>query len=228
MRKRYCNRSNSNNPRKLPHDCSFPHKNTYKIHFASRMALTLKEQCCEHFQNPWLNPKHIVQTTIESAPSYRCKVNSENRHGLLQIGFKRYKVAVIEMSRDSFTVRLSSSIGRRIAIGRKCKLLYEEMLWSVGCTSKWIGEANLIDVEFQQLDELTPPKIRKAGLSGTANNVSATGQKDPTLPLALLVGFILTVLIAPAWGGKWGTSDQICSAVSTTWTAIVQLVSGSR
>ncbi len=165
---------------------------------------------------------------IDAAPSYRCKVSAGNNRGSLQLGFKRYTVTVIEMSRDSFTVRVPPSLGRKLAIGRKCKLLYQEMLWSVGCTSKWIGESNQVDLEFQQLDELTPPKLQQAGMSGSANNVSAAGAKDPTLPLALLVAFIITVLIAPAWGGQWGASDKICAAVSNTWTALVQLVTGSR
>ena len=165
---------------------------------------------------------------IDAAPSYRCKVSEGNSRGTFHLGRKRYRVSVVEMSRDSFTVRVPSSIARKISMGGKYKLLYQEMLWSVGCSNKWPGEANFVDVEFQQLDELTPPKLRSAPLSGNTNSVSVAGQADPTLPLALLAAFIVVVLIAPAWGGQWGTSDRLCAAVSSTWTALVELVTGKR
>ena len=165
---------------------------------------------------------------IDAVPSYRCKVNSGNNRGSLRIGMRRYKVAVLEMSRDSFTVRVPLSIANKLTPGSTCKLFYQEMLWRVKCCKKLIGASNQIEIEFQQLEELTKPKLRKLGFSGTANPVAAAGQSDPTLPFALIVAFIIAVLISPAWGGQWGTSERMCAAVTSTWTALVQLATGSR
>jgi len=153
-------------------------------------------------------------------------VSPENAKGFLHLGSRSRNVEVLEMSRDSFSVRVPSSIAKKIAVGSKSKLLYQEMLWSVLCTHKWVGESNSVDIEFKQLAELTPPKLRSAPLTGKANQVATIGQTDPTLPVALIGGFILALLVLPAWGGKWGTSEPICGAVSATWTALSGLVTG--
>lgn len=165
---------------------------------------------------------------IDATPSYRCKISVGNTRGSLRLGMRRFQVEVLEMSRDSFFVRVPIAIARKVAVGSKSKLLYQEMLWSVLCTNKWIGQSNQVDLEFKQLEELTPPKMRKAPLSGQARQVAAIGQTDPTLPVAMLGAFIIIVLILPAWGGQWGTSERMCSAVSTTWTALSELVTGRR
>lgn len=165
---------------------------------------------------------------IDATPSYRCKVSLGNSRGSLRMGWKRFNVDILELSRDSFSVRVPSSLAKNIVVGSTSKLFYQDMLWSVLCTHKWIGQSNQVDVEFQQLAELTPPKMRKAPLCGNARQVAAIGQTDPTLPVAMLGAFILTVLILPAWGGQWGTSERMCSAVSSTWSALHELVTGKR
>ncbi len=165
---------------------------------------------------------------IDATPSYRCKVSLGNSRGSLRLGWKRFRVDILEMSRDSFSVRVPSSLAKKIVVGGTTKLLYQEMLWSVRCTHKWIGESNQVDVEFQQLAELTPPKMRKAPHSGNARQVAAIGQTDSTLPVAMIGAFIIAVLILPAWGGRWGTSERMCSAVSSTWSALSELATGKR
>ena len=165
---------------------------------------------------------------IDPTPSYRCKVSEGNSLGSLRIGRRRFKVEVTEMSRDSFCVRVPSVIARKVAVGSNYRLFYQEMLWSVLCTQKWIGESNRVDLELKQLEELTPPRIRTTPLGGNARAVAAIGQTDSTLPVALLGAFIIVVLILPAWGGQWGTSQPMCNAVTSTWNALNELVTGNR
>lgn len=165
---------------------------------------------------------------IDATPSYRCKVSLDNRQGSLHLGFRRYKVEIVEMSRDSFCVRVPSLLARKIAVGSKSKLLYQEMLWSVQCTHKWVGDSNQVDLEFQQLDELSKPKIKKGTFLSKSCQVAAGGQSDPALPVAMLGAFIVTVLVLPAWGGRWGTSDAMCSAVSSTWSTLSDLITARR
>ena len=88
---------------------------------------------------------------IDAIPSYRCKISLANSRGYLRLGWKRYRVEITELSRDSFSVRVPSSLAKKIVVGSKSKLLYQEMLWSVRCTHKWIGERNQVDIEFLSL-----------------------------------------------------------------------------
>ena len=165
---------------------------------------------------------------MDATTSYRCKVSEGNTQGLLRLGRQRFKVDVVEMSRDSFCVRVPSCVARNVAVGSKSKLFYQGMLWSVLCTQKWLGESDRVDLELKQLDELTVPKLQKAPFFGKARSVGAIGQTDPTLPVAMLGAFLIAVLILPAWGGQWGTSQALCTAVSATWNALGELVGGSR
>ena len=165
---------------------------------------------------------------MDATTSYRCKIIAGNTRGSLRLGRQRFKVDIVELSRDSFCVRVPSAIARKVAVGSTSKLLYQGMLWSVLCTQKWIGESDRVDLEFKQLDELTVPKLQRARFFGKARSVGAIGQTDPTLPVAMLGAFIIAVLILPAWGGHWGTSQALCTAASATWTAIGELVAGGR
>jgi hypothetical protein len=164
---------------------------------------------------------------IDSTPSFRCKVNTANSSGLLRVGMRTCKVQILEMSRDSFSVRVPASIAKRIQVGRKSKLLYQEMLYSVLCSEKWIGDANQVDIEFKPLAELTQPKLQRGGHSRGAKPGMSVGQSDPTLPVALLGAFILALLIMPAWGGQWGTSEPLCRAISNVCSALSSLITGS-
>jgi hypothetical protein len=164
---------------------------------------------------------------IDSTPSYRCKISRGNTKALLRLGWHKYKVDVVEISRDSFSVRVPTKIANQVAVGGKSKLLYQEMLWSVLCTHKWINNEKQTDLEFKQIAELTKPKIDKGPLKSGVKGVRAV-QSDNSLPIAFGVATIMAILIMPAWGGQWGTSDAICTAVRAAWGAIGQLVTGAR
>jgi hypothetical protein len=172
-------------------------------------------------------PRKAVFAMKDTSPSYRCKVSSGNSRALLKLGWKTYPVQVFEMSRDSFSVRVPVPIANRVSIGSKPKLLYQEMLWQVLCTQKWVSEDKLVDLEFQQVAELTPPKLVSQPVGGAARQVQAI-PRDSTLTVASGVALILMVLIMPAWGGQWGTSDAICNAVQTVWDTLGQMVGLKR
>lgn len=165
---------------------------------------------------------------IDATPSYRCRVSDGNTLASLFLGKRCFKADVLEMSRDSFRVRVPARIAQRVSVGGKNRLLYQEMLWSVRCTHKWMGEGNLVDLDFQHLEELTPPKLNRGLITVGSKQIASGGQTDPTLPAAALGAFILAILIMPAWGGHWGTSDLICSAVSNTWSVFKGLVTGQQ
>jgi hypothetical protein len=163
----------------------------------------------------------------DTTASYRCKVSGGNSRALLRLGCHRFNVDVVEMSRDSFCVRVPSKIANQVAVGSKSKLFYQEMLWSVLCTQKWISDSQHVDLEFKQLAELTPLKVPKGPIGATTKGTRAI-QSDNSLAIAFGVALVIAVLIMPAWGGQWGTSDALCTAVQSTWSALGQLITNSR
>jgi len=174
-----------------------------------------------------LRPIEDAFVMKDITPSYRCKVSAGNSRASLKLGLKSYPVQVVEMSRDSFSVRVPVRIANRVKVGSKPKLLYQEMLWRVLCIQKWGGENQLVNLEFQHVAELTPLKIVNQSVGGSAGPVRAI-PRDSTLKVATGAALILMVLIMPAWGGQWGTSDAICNAVQTVWDTLGQMVGLKR
>jgi hypothetical protein len=130
------------------------------------------------------------------------------------------------MSRDAFSISVSKSIANTLSVGGKPKLLYQEMLWQVECVQKWPGENGQMEIELLQLAELTKPKI-KGATAGQAGQTRAI-QNDSTLIVSSGVALILMVLIMPAWGGNWGTSNAICNAAQTTFNVVCDMLSFRR
>jgi hypothetical protein len=161
----------------------------------------------------------------ESA-AYKCKIFRPNTKAWLKLGTKRRFVEVVEQSRESFTVRTTSKIAAKIKVGGKFRLLYQEMLWSVGCKNKWLNNEGGIDIEVEPLEELTPPKIVQGGIFQRSSRASTASPMDGTLAFFITVLIIIAVLIMPAWGGQWGTSQLICDSVNTIWKTLTSIVTG--
>jgi hypothetical protein len=164
---------------------------------------------------------------IDHSPAYRCKIVESQSGAWLKLGLRRKQVHVVERSRDTFLVRVSQSTANQVRVGAKFRFFYQDMLWSVLCKHKWIGQNNLVDVELEPIQELIKPKIQKGSWFNSAKPFSCTTPLDGTLA-ALFVGTILlSVLIMPAWGGQWGTSQLICDGVTIVWKALASLVTGN-
>ncbi len=161
----------------------------------------------------------------ESA-AYKCKIFGPNSKAWLWLGIKRQFVEVVEQSREAFTVRTTAKIAAKIKVGGKYKLLYQEMLWSVGCRNKWINNDGGIDIEVEPLEELTPTRIVQGSILQRSANVRLSNPMDGTLAFFLIALIIVGVLIVPAWGGKWGTSQLICDGVNNVWKTLASIVTG--
>jgi hypothetical protein len=149
-----------------------------------------------------------------------------NSKAVLFLRSRKYKVQVLEMSRDAFSICVPKSIANSLTVGVKPKLLYQEMLWQVECVQKWPGENGLMEVELLQLAELTQPKLQ--GAAAIQAGPTRAIQNDSSLIVAFGVALILMVLIMPAWGGHWGTSDAICNAAQTTFNVVCDMLSFRR
>jgi hypothetical protein len=161
----------------------------------------------------------------ESA-AYKCKIFGPNSKAWLWLGIRRHFVEVVEQSREAFTVRTTAKLAAKIKVGGTFKLLYQEMLWSVGCRNKWMNNEGGVDIEVEPLEELTPTKIVRGSILHRSPHVSTSGPMDGTLAFFLIALIIVGVLIVPAWGGQWGTSKLICDGVNTVWKTLASMVTG--
>jgi hypothetical protein len=163
---------------------------------------------------------------MNTQAAYRCKIFRPNSKAWLKLGTKRRFVEVIEQSRDSFTVRSAPNIAAKVKVGTTIRLLYQEMLWSVRCKNKWLNTEGGIDLELEPLEELTPPKVVQGSIFQRSKHVSASNAMDGTIAFLLFGLIFVTILILPAWGGQWGTSQLICDGVNTIWKTLTSMVTG--
>lgn len=163
---------------------------------------------------------------IDHSPAYRCKIADSQSCAWLKLGSKKKQVQVVEQSRDTFTVRVSRALAQKVRVGAEFRFFYQDMLWSVLCKHKWIGQNDLVDVELEPIKELITPKLQKSSWFNRSTPLASTTPLDGTLAAVFLGTIILSVLIMPAWGGQWGTSKLICDGVTSVWKALASLVTG--
>lgn len=162
---------------------------------------------------------------LTSTPAFKCKVVRPETWGWIKLGVRRHLIEVVEVSRDSFTARLSLSLARRIKIGKEFRLYHQGMLWAVQAKQKWPHEGEGVEVEFEQLSELIAPKVKKVARQKSQMS-TAGNSSDLTLISTILAVVLLAALLMPAWGGKWGTSQFISDSANAVYKALTGLVTG--
>jgi hypothetical protein len=162
---------------------------------------------------------------LTTTPAFKCKVVRPETWGWIKLGVRRHLIEVIEVSRDSFTARLSLSLARRIKIGKEFRLYHQGMLWAVQAKQKWPHEGEGVEVEFEQLSELIAPKVKKVARQKSQMS-SAGNSSDLTLISTILAVILLAALLMPSWGGKWGTSQFISDSVNAVYKALASLITG--
>jgi hypothetical protein len=162
---------------------------------------------------------------ISSTPAFKCKVVRPDTWGWIKLGVRRYLIEIIEVSRDSFTARISVRLASRIKIGGKFRLYHRGMLWAVMAKQKWPLEGKEVEVEFEPISELIEPKIKNSRRQ-KSQMTSAGNSSDFALISTLIAVVVLAALLMPSWGGKWGTAQFISDSVTAVYKALVSLVTG--
>ncbi|MFN7845221.1 MAG: hypothetical protein ACK5YR_22065 [Pirellula sp.] len=162
---------------------------------------------------------------LTSTPAFKCKIVRPESWGWIKLGVRRHLIEVIEVSRDSFTAKLSLSLARRIKIGKEFRLYHQGMLWAVQAKQKWPHEGEGVEVEFEPLSELIAPKVKRVAWQKSQKS-TAGNSSDLTLVATIIALVLLAALIMPSWGGKWGTSQLISDSVNAVYTALKSLITG--
>ena len=63
--------------------------------------------------------------------AYRCAVAPENSAAQLKIGTKKHLAAVVDLSRDGFTVRVENYLLKKLRDGGEYELVFGEECWRV-------------------------------------------------------------------------------------------------
>ncbi|MFN7878310.1 MAG: hypothetical protein ACK5PB_23540 [Pirellula sp.] len=162
---------------------------------------------------------------LTSTPAVKYKVIRPDTWGWLKLGVRKHLIEIVEVSSVAFTARISQSLAKRIRIGKKFRIYHQGMLWAVQAKQKWLHESKDCDVEFELLTELFAPKVNTTARQKSLMSTAGTSS-NLTLVTTFLGVTILTVLLMPSWGGKWGTAQFINNSVNTVFQAFKSLVTG--
>lgn len=154
--------------------------------------------------------------------AYRCQIPPENSAATLIVGKKTHQVAVLDTSRNGFTVRTARGLARRLRTGAKYEIHFAGEKWEVEKVSQYNDGTKDWHVGFRRIRELTKFKT-PSGLASTLFGKSGV-RTDQTLLLYLALSFVLCVLCLPGLGDQLGTAplvrDGVKHVVDEVWETI--------
>ncbi len=146
--------------------------------------------------------------------AYRCVIAPENSAAELRIGRTKFAIAILDTSRDAFTVKVPNDLVAKIQASRTCRLTYAGEVWEVTCNGIYSEGTETKEVELLRVQELTRYKQPRLGGAGVS---LFSPQQDPTLLLGLLIGFFVACICLPGIGDQLGTAPTVSRTVKTWW-----------
>lgn len=156
-----------------------------------------------------------MQTCETVRHAFRCSVVPENSAARLTMGWRNYKVRVIDTSREAFTLEVDAKTYGRIKEGTKAVLEYNQEHWEVQCTALFQmlnGQLNVSMARVKDCSRVRGPRPTFWSLLPVANATA-----DPVLPLALLLSLLFACVALPGMGDSIGTAPKIRKAVQDVW-----------
>jgi hypothetical protein len=152
-----------------------------------------------------------------SFSAVRFKLIEENQPGTLEIGRRMYSMKVIEMSVCRFTAIVDHKPSQKVRVGGYARIRILDKDCKVAVRKKRLLDHGKVQLELEQIDEPIRPERKAWTLFSTPKTVRLSGG-DSLMPVMIIFAALVTILIIPSIGGRWGTSEVISEAVETTMT----------
>lgn len=147
----------------------------------------------------------------------RFKLIEENQPGILEIGRKKFSVNVVEMSVCQFSAIVDHKPSQRVRVGGYARLRILDKDCKVAVRKKRMLDHGKVQLEMEQIEEPIKPDGKAWTLFSAPKTVKISGG-DSLMPVMIVFAALVTILIIPSFGGRWGTSRVISEAVETTMT----------
>lgn len=143
--------------------------------------------------------------------AYRCSVAPENAEARLKISNKLYRVAVLDTSRDGFTVRMPNSTAFRLKDGGTFLLHFCGERWEVKKESVYNDGDEFSNIGLSRIRDLTRNRVPSSFFYLFSNYQSL--QSDPGFLICLLLAFLFACIALPGVGDSLGTAPKIRSGI---------------
>jgi hypothetical protein len=147
----------------------------------------------------------------------RFKLIEENQPGTLEIGRRKYPMNVVEMSVCQFSAIVDHKPSQKVRVGGYARIRILDKDCKVAIRKKRLLDHGKVQLELEQIDEPIKPERKAWTLFSTPKTVQLSGG-DSLMPVVIVFAALITILIIPSFGGRWGTSRVISEAVETTMT----------
>jgi hypothetical protein len=154
--------------------------------------------------------------------AYKCAIARENSAAELRIGYKSYRVAVLDASREGFTIRVPNAILARIRNKSGWRLAFASALTEVACESEFADSPDSTNIGLRLVRDLTRIKM-PSGFQFSFGSMFSLKQ-DPALLLGLMVAFLLACICLPGIGDQIGTAPKVKRAVEGVWATFEKSV----
>ena len=154
--------------------------------------------------------------------AYRCSVAPENGAAQLKIGHKLHLVAVLDTSRDGFTVRMEHDIAQKLKENANYVLYFWGEVWEVRKESRYTDGEDFTTVGFSRIKELTKVKAPSIRMQMFSKNRYANS--DPAFLLYLMLAFLFACIALPGVGDSLGTAPRIRNGVHVLWDMVSDVI----
>jgi hypothetical protein len=124
---------------------------------------------------------------------------------------------VVEMSVCQFTAIVDHKPSQKVRVGGYARIRILDKDCKVAVRKKRLLDHGKVQLEMEQIDEPIRPERKPWSLFSIPKTVKLSGG-DSLMPLMIVFAALITILIIPSFGGRWGTSQMISDAVERTMT----------
>ena len=143
--------------------------------------------------------------------AYRCSVAPENAAAHIKVGRKSELVAILETSRDGYTIRMDNSVAKQLKDGRSYVLCVGSERWEVRKESHYSDGVDFTNVGFARIRELTKIKSPITWFPFFKNE--GHSQSDPAFLIYLMLAFLFACIALPGMGDSLGTAPKIRNGI---------------
>jgi len=144
----------------------------------------------------------------------------ENQRGSLKIGRKRHPLVVTELSACEFRGIIHPELASKMTTHSVYALRVMDGEWQVTLKDKSFRPDGLVNLELEQVEEIPKTALPRRSWFGGSRSISLSSN-DPIVAMAIILATVLTVMIVPSLGGRWGTSQWITVGIQSLWQALI-------
>ncbi len=163
-----------------------------------------------------------MQRPHNDREAYRCSVAPENAAAQLKIANKLHLVAVLDTSRNGFTIRMDAEASSKLVNGKCYQLHFSEEHWEVKVESQY-QDGRFANVGFSRVRELTRIEEPQTAWWQLLTN-RQQANSDPAFLLYLMLAFLFACIALPGVGDSLGTAPRIRKGIHVVYEMITDLI----